>query len=199
MEKLNSKQIAVIAFFGALSGLLMFFDFPIPIAPAFMKMDLSDLPIIIGGFLLGSIQGIVIAAIKIVIKIVMKPTSTMFLGELANFIGSIVYVVPASLIYVKLKNKKRAIIGLVVGSILSSVACTLCNLLFLFPLYMNMFHMSEETIIGMCSTINPHIDSMAKVMILSVFPFNLIKYLTTSVITYIFYKNVSKAIKGLIQ
>ena len=199
MEKLNSKQIAVIAFFGALSGLLMFFDFPIPIAPAFMKMDLSDLPIIIGGFLLGQIQGIVIAAIKIVIKIVMKPTSTMFLGELANFIGSIAYVVPASLIYVKLKNKKRAIIGLVVGSILSSVACTLCNLLFLFPLYMNMFHMSEETIIGMCSAINPHIDSMAKVMILSVFPFNLIKYLTTSVITYIFYKNISKAIKGLIQ
>lgn len=197
--KLHSKRIAVIAFFGALSGILMFYDFPIPIAPNFMKMDLSELPVIIGGFLLGPVPAIIIAIMKVFIKLMFKGTSTLFLGELANFIGSVAYAVPASAIYTKLKNKKRAIIGLVIGIILSSVVCTLCNAYFLFPLYMDIFHMSEEAIIGMCKAINPHVDSMLKVMILSVFPFNIIKFTITSIITCIFYKHVSKVIKNLIK
>ena len=197
--KSNTKKIAVIAFLGALSGVLMFYDFHIPIAPSFMKMDLSELPVIIGGFLLGPVASVIIAVIKILIKLAFKPTSTMFLGEFANFIGSIAYAVPASVIYTRLKNKKRAIIGLVVGILLSSTVCTLCNAYFLFPLYMNVFHMSEEVIIGMCQAIILSIDSMLKVMLFSVFPFNIVKFTITSIITYIFYKSISKVIKNIIK
>ena len=197
--KNSIKKFAIISLFGAISGVLMFFDFPLPIAPSFMKMDLSELPVMVGGFLLGPIASVVIAFIKVAIKFVLKGTSTMFLGELANLIGSIMYALPASIIYIKLKNKRRAIIGLTVGTILSSLACTMCNALFLFPLYMNVFHMSEETIIGMCKAIFPFIDSMTKVMFLSVFPFNIVKFGITSIITYIFYKRISKIIKKVID
>ena len=177
----------------------MFFDFPLPIAPSFMKMDLSELPIIVGGFLLGPLASAIMAVVKILIKVMLKPTSTMYLGELANFVGSITYVLPASIIYTELKNKRRAIIGLALGSVLASIALTIFNSYFLFPLYMNVFHMSEEVIIGMCSAINPFIDSMTKVMLLSVLPFNLVKFAITSIITYIFYKRISKTIKNLIN
>ena len=193
------KKIAIIALFSAISAILMYFDFPLPIAPSFMKMDLSELPVIIGGFTLGPIACVAIAILKVLIKFVIKGTSTMFLGELANIIGSISYALPASIMYKSLKTKKRAIIGLVIGVVLSSIVCTVCNATFIFPIYINIFHMSEDIIIKMCSAILPFIDSMAKVYLFSVFPFNIIKFTITSIITYIFYKNISKQIKNILN
>lgn len=197
--KLSIKKIAIIAIFSAISAVLMFFDFALPIAPSFMKMDLSELPVIIGGFVLGPTYCVIIAILKVLLKFVIKGTSTMFIGEIANIIGSISYALPASLIYKKLKTKKRAIIGMIIGIIFASVMCTLCNALFIFPLYINIFNMSEEVIIKMCSVIFPFIDSMAKVYLCSVFPFNIIKYTITSIITYIFYKHISRAIKNILK
>lgn len=193
------KKIAIIALFSAVSAILMYFDFPILIAPAFMKMDLSELPVIVGGFVFGPLAAVAIAVIKVLIKFVLKGTSTFFLGELANIIGSISYALPASIIYKSLKTKKRAIIGLIIGTILSSIVCTICNATFIFPIYINVFSMSEETIIKMCSAILPAIDSMTKVYLFSVLPFNLIKYSITSIITYIFYKQISKPLKYLLK
>lgn len=202
MTNVNNKKIrkiSLIAFFSAISAILMFFDFPLPIAPSFMKMDLSELPVMIGGFILGPISCISISVLKILIKFIIKGTSTMFLGELANLIGSIAYALPSSIIYNILKNKKRAVLGLILGTILSSLICTLFNAFFLFPLYMNVFHMSEDVIIGMCRAILPYIDSMLKVMLFSVFPFNILKFSITSIITYMLYKHVSKMTKEFIN
>lgn len=193
---LKAKNIVIIALFAALSGVLMVFDFPIPIAPAFMKMDLGELPVIVGGFLLGPVNCVVIAILKILIKLAIKPTTTMYVGEIANFVGSIAYALPASIIYANLKNKKRAIIGLIIGTITSSTVCVIVNTFFTFPFYMEVFHFSEEAIIGMCSAIFPFIDSMFKVMLFSVFPFNIIKYGVTSLVTYVFYKRISKIVKN---
>ncbi|MBR3288454.1 MAG: ECF transporter S component [Lachnospiraceae bacterium] len=193
------KKISIVALFSALSAILMYFDFPLPIAPTFMKMDLSELPVIIGGFVLGPFECISIAVFKVLIKFVIKGTSTMFLGELANIIGSISYALPASIIYKALKTKERAVIGMIIGIVLASVVCTLCNALFLFPLYIKVFHMSEEVIIKMCSTIIPFIDSMTKVYLFSVLPFNIVKFSIASIITYIFYKNISKHIKSILS
>lgn len=193
------KKIAIIALFSSISAVLMFFDFPIPVAPSFMKMDLSELPVIIGGFVLGPTQCVVIAVLKVVIKFLIKGTSTMFLGEIANIIGSITYALPASIIYKTLKTKERAVIGLILGVCLASIMCTLCNALFLFPVYIKVFHISESMIIGMCSKIFPFIDSMTKVYLLSVLPFNIIKFSIASIITYIFYKRISTYIKRILN
>ena len=193
------KKISIVALFSALSAMFMYFDFPLPIAPTFMKMDLSELPVIIGGFVLGPIECISIAIFKVIIKFVLKGTSTMFLGEIANIIGSISYALPASIIYKALKTKERAIVGMIIGIILASIVCTLCNAVFLFPLYINIFHMSEETIIKMCNTVVPFIDSMTKVYLFSVLPFNLVKFSISSIITYVFYKNISKHIKSILN
>ena len=189
----DKKKIALVALFSAIGAILMYLDFPLPIAPSFIKMDLSELPVIIGGFLMGPISCIAISVLKVLIKFVIKGTSTMFVGELANIIGSIAYALPASIIYTKLKTKQRAIIGLIIGIII-----TLCNASFIFPIYIKVFNMSEDAIIKMCNKIFPFIDSMGKVYILSVFPFNIVKFTITSIITCIFYKNISKTIKNIL-
>lgn len=194
----DKKKIALVALFSAIGAILMYLDFPLPIAPSFIKMDLSELPVIIGGFLMGPISCIAISVLKVLIKFVIKGTSTMFVGELANIIGSIAYALPASIIYTKLKTKQRAIIGLIMGTILSSIIITFCNASFIFPIYIKVFNMSEDAIIKMCNKIFPFIDSMGKVYILSVFPFNIVKFTITSIITCIFYKNISKTIKNIL-
>ena len=197
--KRDIKKIAIVAFFSALGAILMYFDFPLPVAPTFMKMDLAEIPVIVSGFILGPVECVLVAILKVVIKFVIKGSSTMFLGELANIIGSISYALPASLIYKALKTKERAVIGMVLGAFLSSIVCTLCNALFLFPVYIRAFYMTEEKIIEMCSKILPFIDSMNKVYLFSVLPFNLVKFSVTSVITYFFYKSISKYIKNILN
>ncbi|MBQ2205005.1 MAG: ECF transporter S component [Lachnospiraceae bacterium] len=197
--KRDIKKIAIVAFFSALGAILMYFDFPLPVAPTFMKMDLAEIPVIVSGFILGPVECVLVAVLKVVIKFVIKGSSTMFLGELANIIGSISYALPASLIYKALKTKERAVIGMVLGAFLSSIVCTLCNALFLFPVYIRAFYMTEEKIIEMCSKILPFIDSMNKVYLFSVLPFNLVKFSVTSVITYFFYKSISKYIKNILN
>ena len=92
------KKVSIIAMFSAIGGILMFLDFQLPMFLSFMKMDLSDLPVIVGGFIFGPLDSIIIAAVKILVKLILKPTSTIYVGELANFLGSIMYALPASLI-----------------------------------------------------------------------------------------------------
>ncbi len=192
------KKISIIAMFSAIGGILMFLDFQLPMFLSFMKMDLSDLPVIIGGFIFGPLDSIIIAVLKILIKLLLKPTSTVYVGEIANLIGSILYSLPASLIYIKFKNKKRAIIGLIIGVIVASVGITICNMIFIFPFYMQLFNITDVIIIGMCNKIFPYIDSMFKVYLLSVLPFNLVKYGLSSIITFLFYKRISKTIKYIL-
>ena len=197
MNKKRIKKIVVISMLSAIATILMYIDFPIAISPSFMKLDFAELPVMIGGFVLGPIPGVIIAVVKILLKIVIKGSNTMFVGELANLIGSICYVLPASIIYKKHKTKKTALQGMCAGTLITSVICTISNYLFLFPTYMKLYGMSEESIISMCRAINPFIDDMFKVMLLSVFPFNIIKYIFVSAVTYILYKTISKFIKSI--
>ena len=195
---MKNKKLAIIALFSALGAILMLFDFPIPIAPSFMKIDLSDIPVIVGGFLFGPVESLIIAVLKILIKMVIKPTSTAGVGELANLIGTIAYVLPASILYNKLKNKRRATVGLVIGTIASSLVITICNKLFIFPFYIKFIpNITEERIVSMCNKILPIIDNMDKVYAISVLPFNLIKYTIVSIITFLFYKRISIIIKNI--
>src|SRR5699024_2547807 len=88
---------------GMLSGLgmiLMLLDFPLPIFPTFLKFDLSDAPAVIGAFAMGPAAGVMIEFLKNVLKIIVR-SNTGGVGELANFLVGIAYVLPLALIYQK--------------------------------------------------------------------------------------------------
>lgn len=109
---LSIKNVVLMGMFGALSAVLMLFDFPIPfIAPSFYTLDLSEIPVLIGTFSLGPVAGAVIELVKILVKLVLKPTSTGFVGEFANVCIGCSLILPAGLIYQFKKTKKGAIIG----------------------------------------------------------------------------------------
>lgn len=193
-NKSNIKHMAMIGMMGALSTILMLFDFPVPLAPTFAKMDFSELPIILYGFMYGPLAGITTAVVKIILNFVLNGTDTMGVGELANLIGSVSYLLPSVLIYRKQKGKKGAVTGLIIGTLFTSVSAIFGNMCLVFPAYAKLYGMSVDAIISMGKAVNPMVHDMFSFMLFSMFPFNLIKFGTVSIIVFFVYKKLSAVI-----
>ena len=121
------RKLAFIAMSGALGAVLMIFDFPLSFAPSFMKFDISDLPALFVGFFLGPVAGSAVCVVKIAVRLVMKPTSTAYIGEAVNLVGSLLFVLPAALIYRKLHTKKGAVLSLIAASLFVSICYIFLN------------------------------------------------------------------------
>lgn len=192
---LNTRKVAVCGMFAAIAVVLMLFEVPVPFAPPFYGLDLSELPVLIGAYAFGPVTGVLIEFCKIVLKVFFKPTSTAFVGELANFVIGCSFLLPASAIYLFHKTKKNAVIGAAAGTLCMTVFGTAFNAVYLLPKFAQLFGMPLDAIIAMGTEINPSINSIASLVILAVAPLNLLKGGLVSVITILIYKKISPIIK----
>ena len=192
---LSTRKIAVIGMVSAIAAVLMVLEFPLPFAPSFYGMDFSELPALIGTFAFGPVAGVLIEFCKIVLKILFKPTSTAFVGELANFAVGCSFLLPASCVYLFHKTKKSALIGSIAGTLCMTVFGTAFNAVYLLPKFAQLFGMPLDAIIGMGTAVNPAIDSITTLVIFAVAPLNLLKGGLVSVITMLIYKKISPIIK----
>lgn len=191
----STKNVVVMGMLGALGAVLMLFEVPLLfIAPSFYGLDFAEVPVLVGAFALGPVGGAVIEVVKILIKLLIKPTTTGFVGELANFVFGCALVVPAGVIYQKMKSKKGAIIGMVVGIVVFSVVGVIGNALVMIPFYSNF--MPLDTILGMGAKINPAVSNIWTFVLICVAPFNLIKGTLTSLITALIYKRIRVILRG---
>lgn len=110
----NIYRLTFVALLGAVSAVLMAFNFSIPLAPAFLKFDISELPALFAGFLMGPVDGCMVVFVKILLKFLLQGTDTAFVGEFMNLCGSICFILPASLIYRRMHSKKGAAVSLTV-------------------------------------------------------------------------------------
>lgn len=194
-NSLNVRVMTKIGMLGAVAFILMYFQFPLAfIAPSFMQVDISDLPILIGSFALGPVPAILISALKNVLHLAIKGTSTGGVGELSNFIISSVFAVTAGMVYKKKRTFKGAILGLFLGTIVMTITAIISNYFFIFPLYAKLMPM--EAIINAGSKITSRITDLWSLMIYSVLPFNLLKGFITSAVTILIYKRVSIMFKN---
>ena len=133
MKKNNfwtTRNIALMGMLGAMGALLMYLELPLTfLAPNFYKLDFSEIPVMVGTFSLGPVAGAVIEAVKILIKLLIKPTTTGGVGELANFVVGCAIAVPAGIIYRRRKNKKTAVISLLAGTLCMTVVGIVVNAL----------------------------------------------------------------------
>ncbi|MBO4415463.1 MAG: ECF transporter S component [Lachnospiraceae bacterium] len=195
-EKFRVNRIAIMAMLSAVAIILNLFSFPLWFVPGFYKIDLSELPVVIGAFALGPVAGVTIEAVKIILNLLFNGTSTAFVGEIANFIMGCAYVVPAGIIYYNKKSRKNAFIGLGIGTLISITAGSLLNAFLLLPVYAKIYGMPLEALIAMGTAKNASINGMTTFILLAVAPFNLIKYGLVSIITMLIYKPVSRLLKG---
>lgn len=192
---LSVKHVVLMGMFGALGAVLMLFEFPLPfIAPPFYGLDLSEIPVLVGAFSMGPLAGVIIELVKILVKLVLKPTSTGFVGEFANVCIGCALVLPAAVIYHFNRTKKGAIIGMVVGTICMALVGAVMNAVVMLPFYSNFMPM--ESIIAAGAEINPAISNVWTFVFLAVAPFNLIKGAVVSLITTLVYKRISIIIHG---
>ncbi|ARP49847.1 MULTISPECIES: ECF transporter S component [Caproicibacterium] len=193
----STRSIAVIGILGALSAVVMAFEFPLPFLPAFYKLDFSEVPVLLGGFALGPAAAAVIEAMKVILHMLIGGGSqTAGIGELANFIIGCSLVVPAALIYRYHKARKTAVVGMGVGTVLMAVVGGLMNAFLLLPIYAAAFHMPLNAIIGMGTKINASINNMTTFVLFATTPLNLIKAVLVSIITFALYKYVSPVLHG---
>lgn len=188
----KTKKISYTAMFAALSGVLMCFEVPLPFAPPFYKMDISELPILMLSLYLGPVAGVSGEMLKVLVKLLIKGTSTAFVGDFANFLIGVSMILPASVFYHWRKTLKRAVLGLALGGVVMTIFGSMMNAFYLVPKFAIMFGLPLEAIIAMGTAVNPSITSLNTLILYAVVPFNLLKAVIVSFLTYFLYKRVAK-------
>ena len=188
----NVRTITMTALLSAVAFLLAFLEFPVPLSPSFARMDLSDLPALIGAFAFGPVCGVLIELIKNLLQL--TTTATGGVGELANFLMGASFVFTAGLIYKLHKTKTAAWIAGIVGSIVMGIVAALTNYYILLPLFEQF--MPLEQLIESFEEYIPFIYSKKDIVLYNAFPFNLLKGLVITVVTMVSYKRLRPILKG---
>ncbi len=184
----KTRNLVRVGILGAIAFGLMFLDMPLAfVAPGFMKLDISDVPGLIAGFAMGPVNGVLVQLVKNLLNITKSTTGGV--GELSNFIVGSSFVLASSLIYRRNKTIKSALIGLVVGVLTMTALAMASNYFVVFPLYAKLM-IPMETILNMGKAVNPNIDSLWSMILLSVMPFNIIKGAINGLVAFIAYKRV---------
>lgn len=188
---LTTKNLTMIAMLSAIAAVLMIFEIQLPFSPSFVKFDFSDLPVMLGGFLIGPFAGGIIAFMKILLHFLLKGTTSFFVGDLSNLLLTLSFVLPASFIYQQKKTKKTAIQGLLVSIICTSLLAIIFNLFLIFPLYLKVLNLKMVDLINMIHVVNPLVKDVFTMIVFSLLPFNLFKYSIVLMITMLSYKKLS--------
>ncbi len=193
-RKISSTQrLALIGMCSAIAMVLYILEFPVPfLAPPFYKLDFSEVPVLLCGFFLGPSAGISCLGIKVLLKLLIKGTTTAFVGDLANFVVGCALVLPATILYHTHKSRRNAVIGLILSTLIMAVFGSLFNAVYLIPKFSQLYGIPLEAIISMGSAIHRSIDSVYSLAALCVIPLNLVKGSMVSVLTLLLYKHVEK-------
>ena len=193
----DTHYIAYVALFSCMAGVLMLLEIPLFFAPSFYKLDLSELPVMICSFYLGPVAGVVTELIKVMLKLILKGTTTAFVGDFANFAVGCSFVLPAAFVYHAKPGKASALVGLGVGTVFMTVFGSAFNALYLIPKFAQLFHMELDAIVSMGTAVNKHITSVWTLVFFAVVPFNLVKGVVVSVLTFLLYKRISPVMHKL--
>jgi len=195
-RKLSSaKTVSFVAVFGTIAAVLMFFEIPLFFAPSFYQIDLSEIPVLICGFYLGPVAGVCCELVKILLKLLLKGTSTAFVGDFANFAVGCALVLPATAIYHIKKSKKTAILGLIAGTAVMTVFGSAFNAIYLLPKFSQLYGLPLDAIIGMGTAVNGAINSISTLVLFAVVPFNILKGFVVSLVTLLLYKRVERLLR----
>lgn len=185
-KNLSVQYLTRIAVLAAVAAVLFMIEIPVI---AFYKLDVSNLPALLGAFSMGPVAGMMILFIKSLLGLLHSTSGGV--GELADFIAGVAYVLPAALLYRRSKSRKSALIGMAVGTLCLVMVSVVVNWLILIPFYMDVYGMPMESVIGMATKVLPFVDTELKLLLCVTAPFNLLKGVVLSLLTFLLYKRLS--------
>ena len=193
-KKMSLETLVKIAVLGALAGVIMLIEFPLPIAPPFYEMDLSEIVVLVGGFSMGPLAAVAIEAVKIALNLILTGSDTVGVGELANFLMGLALVLPPCIVYkhTKLKNtRKGAAAGMAAGVVFCAAVSAVLNVYMLIPFYSTAYGLPVEQIVAMGAQIFKTVDSFWLLALCCLAPFHLIKGTVDCLVVFLCYKRLS--------
>ena len=194
-ERIGVRGVVQIGMLSAIAIILMQFEVPLPFAPPFYKIDFSEIPVLIGCFVMGPLAGAIVELIKVILNVVISGTTTVGVGDIANFLIGCAMCVPAGMIYKKYHTRKSALAGMAVGTVFMTVIGCILNAYVLLPVYAKAFEMPIDALVAMGTAVNHSITSLSTFVIFAVAPFNLLKGVLVSFIVFLIYKKISPIFK----
>lgn len=188
---LTTRELSTIAILAAVAAVLFMIEIPVVL---FYKLDLSSLPVLLGTFAMGPLPGTLILLVKALLGLL--HSTSQGVGELADFIMGFAMLLPAGLIYKRMKSRKGAIVGMAVATVVATAVAILTNLFIMIPFYSTAYGMPVEAIINMGKAIVPAVDTELKFVLLITGPFNILKWVVISVVTALIYKPLSPILHG---
>lgn len=186
--KFDTKFMIKVAMLTAVASVIYYLDFPVPLMPSFIKLDLSNVVSLFAGFTLGPVGGLLVCLLKNIIHIAIKGMgTTMGIGDIFDFVTGATYAVTASLIYVKNHTKKGALIGCCVATVLYTLVSLPLNYFVTYPIYAKAFG-GMEAIMGAYQAILPDVGNLFAALCIFNVPFTLVKGILCSVVTMVVYK-----------
>lgn len=200
-KKTDIRKLVIISMLGAIAFVLMLLEFPLWFVPSFYELDLSEVAVLISGFSFGPLAAVMTETIKIILNLIFTGSITMGVGELANLLIGLSFVVPASYIYKMHKTRKNAVIGLVVGTLSMATIGALFNAFLLLPAYAYFMSTPDVTytvsdFVYLGTLVNPLVTNLFSFIMFAVVPFNIIKGILTGTIVVLIYKRISMLIKA---
>ena len=194
-KKFTTKQIVLVGMLAALAGVLMSLEISVPMMPPFYKFDFSDVPAIIGLFLMGPVEGALIEIIKLVIKLILSGTNSMYVGELVNLMAIVLFIIPTWIVYKKMgQTRKAAAVALLVSVIIRTGAACFLNAFVSLPLYASAMGISLDEVVRMVGGVNAKIQNLQTFIIYATIPFNVLKLSINSFIGYTIYDRLLAAV-----
>lgn len=191
-KSVNIRTMTITAMLSAIGFILMFFEFSVPFMPPFIKLDISELPALIGAFSLGPVSGAAVCLIKNVLHLFTSNSGGV--GELSNCLLGFCFVIPAGLLYKRKKSRKNALMGSVIGAMFMGLMSIPLNYFVVYPVYTKF--MPIEAILNAYQLILPSTNSLLSALLIFNLPFTLLKGLINVGITFVIYKHISPLIHG---
>ncbi len=191
-SNLSARTMASVAMLSAVSFVLMLLNFSVPFMPGFIKLDVSELPALIGAYALGPVAGVLVCLVKNLLHLFV--TSTGGVGEVSNFLLGAVFVSIAGVLYKRSKNRRGAFLGAVAGAVSMAVVSVFTNYYVVYPVYTAFMPM--EGIIAAYNAIYSGIDNLWQALLIFNMPFTFVKGMLCTAITFIVYKKISPILKG---
>src|SRR5699024_6884299 len=127
-------KLVVLSLLAAVSVVLFFISFPLPLLPPYLKVDFSDVPALIAGLIFSPFAGVLVVLLKNAIYFVASG-ATDPIGVVANFIAGTLYVLPVAYLYHRHKGVKSIVSGLVIGTVLMAIIMSILNYIIILPAY----------------------------------------------------------------
>ncbi len=194
-----ARRVSIIGICSALAAVLHMLDFPLLfLAPDFYKLDFSELPVLLCGFFLGPSAAVATEGVKILLKLLLKGTSTAFVGDFANFVVGCSFVIPAVIWYHAHKSRHSAIIGLSLGTVSMAALGSAFNAIYLLPKFATLFFGGDiGKILSAGAMVNGNVTDIPSFVLLCVVPLNIVKGVMVSILTMLLYKRVARPLFGI--